>query len=100
MRVATLLKQASAVAAEYATEDQASDHTAQTNARRPEFNLNVTEDQPTTGQLQTILEYVGDSRIPSFVKGAKTQSEAIKKFKENQENFLRPVVCVSGRGLS
>lgn len=92
-RVATLLKQISATATETATEDQASDHTAQTkNTRQEEFELNITEDPPTSDQLTTILEYVGKAGIPSVIKGAHTENEAMKKFKENAENFQRPVV--------
>ncbi|EOO01688.1 putative duf1687 domain containing protein [Phaeoacremonium minimum UCRPA7] len=92
MRVVTLLKQASATATEHATEDQASDHTAQSDSSRAEFDLNITEDPPTADQLQTILEYVGKPRISSIVKGATTENEALKKFKESAENFQRPVV--------
>ena len=91
MRVASLLKQASATATEHATEDQASDHTSQSEARA-EFDLNITEDPPTSDQLQTILEYVGKSKISSVVKGATSENEALKKFKESAENFQRPVV--------
>jgi hypothetical protein len=96
MRVVTLLKQASVHAAESATEDQASDHRVQTEsaptARRDPFDLNITEDPPTTDQLQTILEYVGTAGIPTIVKGAKTQNEALRKFRESHDNFQRPVV--------
>ncbi|KAI1176443.1 DUF1687-domain-containing protein [Nemania sp. FL0916] len=92
IRAATVLKQASANAAEAATEDQASDHTAQTNTRRPEFELNITEEPPTPDQLQTILEYVGKKNISSIVQGAASENEALKKFKENAESFKRPVV--------
>ena len=96
MRVVTMLKQASAHAAETATEDQASDHTVQTEkaplSRREPFDLNITEDPPTTDQLQTILEYVGASGISAIVKGAGTQAEAMRKFRESHDNFQRPVV--------
>lgn len=94
--MATLLKTASAHAAETATEDQASDHTVQTEhapaSRREPFDLNITEDPPTSDQLQTILEYVGTAGIPAIVKGAKTQNEALRKFRESHDNFQRPVV--------
>jgi len=93
VRVATLLKQISANASESATEDQASDHSAQSNPPRDEFELNITEDAPTPDQLQTILEYVGGTSISSIVKGATSPADALKKFKQNQENFQRPVVC-------
>ncbi|KAI0838159.1 DUF1687-domain-containing protein [Hypoxylon sp. FL0890] len=93
-RVANFLKQVSANASETATEDQASDHSHQTNPTRSrqEFELDITEDPPTAGQLKTILEYVGKNRISSIVKGATTENEAMKKFMENTGNFRRPVV--------
>lgn len=90
--MATLLKQVSAHASAHATEDQASDHSAQTTPRQQEFELNIVEDPPTQAQLQTILEYVGAGGISSIVKGAKTQDEAFKKFRESVDNFQRPVV--------
>ncbi|KAI0120676.1 thioredoxin-like protein [Xylariales sp. AK1849] len=92
IRVTTLLKQVSANASEPATEDQASDHSHQTHARREEFDLDVTEEAPTTDQLQSILEYVGTSKIGSVIAGAKTDSEAMKKFRESSDAFKRPVV--------
>lgn len=92
MRVANLLKQASANATEHATEDQASDHSAQTAPHRAEFELNITEDPPTPDQLQTILQYVGKPAISSVVKGASSESEALKIFKQSAEAFQRPVV--------
>lgn len=80
-----------------ATEDQASDHTAQTSpARREEFQLDITEEPPTSDQLQTILGYVGHKGIPSIVEGAINESEALKKFKANPDNFKRPVVSLPG----
>lgn len=92
VRVATLLKQASANATEHATEDQASDHSAQTAPHRAEFELNITEDPPTPDQLQTILEYVGKPAISTVVKGASNETEALKIFKQSAEAFQRPVV--------
>ncbi|TEA20229.1 putative redox protein fmp46 [Colletotrichum sidae] len=94
VRAATLLKQVSANGTAGATEDQASDHSAQTspNKSRAEFELNITEDKPTADQVKTILEYVGKSRIPSIVKGASTEEEALKKFQQNVDNFQRPVI--------
>lgn len=81
-RLVTLLKQTSAAASEG------------TNASRPEFKLEVTEQAPTADQVQTILDYVGTKRISDVVKGAATADEAMKKFKESAENFQRPVVCL------
>ncbi|KAL1870271.1 hypothetical protein VTK73DRAFT_2720 [Phialemonium thermophilum] len=92
MRVAALLKQVSANASETATEDQASDHSGQTNLSRSDFDLEITEDPPTSDQLRTIIDYVGKQGIQSVVKGAKTENEALRKLKENSENFIRPVV--------
>ncbi|ROW10478.1 hypothetical protein VMCG_01863 [Cytospora schulzeri] len=91
VRVAAALKQASANATEHATEDQASDHSAQTTPDRAEFDLNVTEDPPTPDQLQTILTYVGSSGISSVVQGASSESEAMKLFKKSADNFQRPL---------
>jgi hypothetical protein len=100
MRAATVLKQASANAAESATEDQASDHSHQTNPRRPEFELDITEEAPTTSQLQTILNYAGKQNIGSIIKGATSDDDAFRKFKESTENFKRPVVCLPWLDLS
>jgi arsenate reductase-like glutaredoxin family protein len=90
--VYSLLKQASAIASEHATEDQASDHSHQTLARREEFELNITEDPPTAEQLKSILEYIGTQRASTIVRGAKNKADAMKKLKENGENFQKPVV--------
>jgi hypothetical protein len=95
VRVANLLKQVSANASSGATLDQASDHSAQTAPIREEFELNITEDLPTDDQVKTILEYVGTSGIPKVINGANTEKDALRKFKESRENFIRPVVCES-----
>lgn len=92
VRVANLLKAVSANATAGATEDQASDHTAQTKGHREQFELNITEDPPTPDQVQTILGYVGKAGIPRIIKGARDEKDALKKFQENKENLLRPVV--------
>lgn len=99
-RVANLLKQASATSTAGATEDQASDHSAQTTpTRRDQFELNITEDPPTTDQVSTILGYVGASGLGSIIKGASDEQDALKKFKQSKDNFVRPVVCVSSSHL-
>jgi Protein of unknown function (DUF1687) len=90
-RIATLLKQASAQSQEHATEDQASDHSAQHSQRDP-FELDITEAPPTSDQLKSIFEYVGSSKAAQLVKGASSPSEALKKLKEDSDSFLRPVV--------
>lgn len=96
VRLAAALRQASAVASETSTADQASDHSAQTKeaTSRPEFQLEVTETPPTTDQLRTILGYVGGDRISTLVKGATDEQEALRKYAENVENLQRPVVCL------
>jgi hypothetical protein len=92
MRVAALLNQTSANASEPATEDQASDHSAQTSSpQQTEFQLEITEDPPTPDQLKTILEYVGNSSIPFIVKGANTENEAFRKLKESIDNDTMPL---------
>ncbi|KAL8657243.1 MAG: hypothetical protein Q9226_002119 [Calogaya cf. arnoldii] len=94
IRAQTLLKQVSAHASESATEDQATDHTAQNKFERTEFELNVTEDPPTSDQLRTILEYVGTGmgRVGQIVKGATGESDALTKLKEDPDSFQRPVI--------
>ena len=92
MRVYNLLKQASAMATEHATEDQASDHSHQTKANRQPFELNVTEDPPTPDQLKSILEYIGAQKAGTIIKGAKDEADAMRKLKENADNFQRPIV--------
>ncbi|KAK1750241.1 thioredoxin-like protein [Echria macrotheca] len=93
VRVANLLRQVSAAASESATEDQASNHAAQTNmSRRDPFELNITEDLPTSHQLTTILDYVGKDGISSVVKGANNQNEAVTMFKKNPDSLNRPLV--------
>jgi hypothetical protein len=100
-----VLKQASAAASETATEDQASDHSSHAKQQRGEFKLEVSTDVPTTDQLRNILDYIsplsgvgGQGEKASYgvaelVKGAKDAEDALKRFKENPERFVRPVVC-------
>ncbi|KAI9786417.1 MAG: hypothetical protein M1839_006877 [Geoglossum umbratile] len=85
VRVLNLLKQGSTNASEAATKDQ----TAQ--KVRPEFELHVTEDPPTSDQLRSILEYVGAKRVGEIVRGARNESDAMKKLKEDSENLQRPL---------
>ncbi|KAI4249953.1 MAG: hypothetical protein LQ352_005471 [Teloschistes flavicans] len=94
IRAHTLLKQISAHASETATEDQAADHTAQNKLQRTEFELNVTEDPPTSDQLRTILEYLGSGggRAGQIVEGATDESDALKKLKEDPSRFKQPVI--------
>ncbi|MCJ1260415.1 hypothetical protein MMC22_000276 [Lobaria immixta] len=91
IRVLTLLKQASAHASETATEDQASDHSHQNKMQRTEFELNVTEDPPTSDQLRTILEYVGGTRAKDVVDGARNEGDAIRTLSQDPSKFKAPV---------
>ncbi|PSS21926.1 hypothetical protein M430DRAFT_136655 [Amorphotheca resinae ATCC 22711] len=91
LRVHALLKQASANATEYATQDQASDHSAQTSPKRQEFELDVTEELPTPDQLNSILDYVGAQKAGTVVAGAKDKEDAIKKMRINKDSFQRPL---------
>ena len=92
MRALAVLKQVSATASETATEDQASDHSHQNELQRSEFELNVTEDPPTSDQLRSILEYVGDRRAKDIVSGSRSTSDAIRILKEDSSRFKPPVV--------
>lgn len=91
-RALALLKQASATASATATEDQAGDHTKHNQAQRDEFELDVVERAPTSDQLRSILEYVGAKRAGDVIQGAKDESDAVKRFKENSDSFQTPVV--------
>ncbi|KAI4196757.1 MAG: hypothetical protein LQ348_002252 [Seirophora lacunosa] len=94
IRAHTLLKQISAHASENATEDQATDHTSQNKLQRTEFELNVTEDPPTSDQLRTILEYAGSGagKAGQIVQGAADEADALKKLEEDPNRFQRPVI--------
>ncbi|KIW71505.1 hypothetical protein PV04_03662 [Phialophora macrospora] len=93
IRAQTLLKQASAQASQSATEDQASDHTHQnqTVTRTDPFELEVTEAAPTPDQLRSIFEYVGSGKAGELVQGAASESDALRKVKEDGGLFIRPV---------
>lgn len=91
-RVLTLLKQASAQASETATEDQALNHSHQNKIQRSEFELNITEEPPTSDQLRSILEYVGGSRAKDLVVGARNEADAIKTLAQDPSKFRAPVV--------
>ena len=94
-RVLTLLKRAAAEASTTATEDQASDHSKQNRIQREQFELNITEDPPTSDQLRTILEYVGAKKAKDIVEGARDQQDALKRLKEDGGRFIAPVVSLS-----
>ncbi|KAF7715355.1 Uncharacterized protein PECH_001560 [Penicillium ucsense] len=115
-RVLNILKQASITASETATEDQASDHSAHAAQQRGDFELEVTTAPPTTDQLRSILDYIspvgaagpgsgGKGKasygVGELIKGARDAEDAIKKFKEDQGAFVRPVTVdwVNGRAV-
>lgn len=92
-------------ASETATEDQASDYSSHTKQQRSrQFELEVTSEPPTSDQLRNIIDYVspvsgvggqGEKavyEISELVKGAKDAEDALKKFKEDQGSFVRPIV--------
>ncbi|MCJ1228806.1 hypothetical protein MMC12_005469 [Toensbergia leucococca] len=91
IRVLTILKQASAHASETATEDQASDHSHQNKMQRTEFELNVTEDPPTSDQLRSILEYVGGRKAKELVEGSKDERDAMRRLAQDGSKFMAPV---------
>lgn len=108
-RVLNILKQASIAASETATEDQASDTTAHAQQQRGEFELEVTTAAPTVDQLRNILDYISPVTVSGagagaqekvsygvgeIVKGARDAEDAVKRFKEDQGRFVRPVVCL------
>jgi len=92
IKVQALLKQAAATAGSHATEDQASDHSHQTpHPLRQEFDLDITEEPPTTDQVKSILEFVGAQKASTIIKGAKDEADALKKLRADAESFQRPV---------
>lgn len=90
-----MLKQAHATAVSHSTEDQASSHAAQEKAERHEFELDVTEQAPTSDQMKNILEYLGGPTAGAagkIVRGARDERDAVRRVGEDGESFLRPVV--------
>ncbi|KAK1781027.1 hypothetical protein QBC45DRAFT_406455 [Copromyces sp. CBS 386.78] len=83
IRIATLLKQAAGSGAAVAQNAPAD---------KFDFELNITEEAPTTEQLKTILDYVGKAGISSIISDAQDETEALKKFKDNTDNLKRPIV--------
>nr|POE79504.1 putative redox protein fmp46, mitochondrial [Quercus suber] len=92
MRAHTILKQAAAQASAHATEDQASDHAKQSKLERAEFTLEVTEEPPTSGQLSSILEYLGSGKAGTVVSEANDTNNALEMFKSSPAKFQRPVI--------
>ncbi|KAI2465432.1 DUF1687-domain-containing protein [Annulohypoxylon bovei var. microspora] len=92
-QIAKLLKEisASGTAAANATDTPTNDQTQPKRLNRV-FELDITETPPTTDQLQTILDYVGQDQISKVIKGATTKKEAIEKYTQNAASFVTPVV--------
>ncbi|KAJ6169036.1 hypothetical protein N7497_001879 [Penicillium chrysogenum] len=102
-RTLNILKQASTTASETATEDQASDHSRHSKQQRGEFEL----------ELRNILDYISPVSgvggpgekvtygVAELVKGARDAEDALKKFKEDNTNFVRPITVdwVNGRAV-
>ncbi|KAI1617772.1 thioredoxin-like protein [Exophiala viscosa] len=98
-RVHNLLKQASAQAAQTATEDQASDHSHQNaTVTRDPFELEINEGAPTPDQLKSIFQYLGGGVAGELVKGAASESDALRKVQSDGNAFIRPVVVDWARG--
>ena len=95
VRALTLLKQATGTAQSTATEDQASSHDTHSKAQRTDFELEVTQEAPTGDQFQNMLEYIGKHNVSKLIQGARDEGDALKRLRENAENFQRPVVCPS-----
>ncbi|KAI9891906.1 MAG: hypothetical protein M1814_002291 [Vezdaea aestivalis] len=99
-RVLTLLKQVNATAVAGATEDQASDHSKQLKAQEDQvdFKLDITEEPPTSDQVQAIFEYLG-ADASKVVKGASTVDDAKSIMKKNADAFQRPLILAMLRDL-
>jgi hypothetical protein len=95
-RILTLLRQTSATANTTATEDQASDHDAHSNAQivHAPFDLDVVEGPPTDDQLRNIIQYVGERNADSVVPGAEGAADAARRLRKDMNAFRRPLVSV------
>lgn len=56
------------------------------------MEADVQESAPTADQLTSILEYIGPSKAASIIKDATGSSDALRKFKESESLFQRPIV--------
>jgi hypothetical protein len=54
--------------------------------------VDVQEKPPTSDQLSSILEYLGPSKAGMAVKDATGASDALKKFKQSENSFQRPLI--------
>ncbi|EGP92432.1 unnamed protein product [Zymoseptoria tritici ST99CH_1A5] len=90
-RVFTLLKQTHATAASTATQDQASDHSTQSKLGRTDFELEIQEEPPTEDQVNSILEFLGPSSAGTVIRDATGTTDAMRKFRQDQSAFQRPI---------
>ena len=71
---------------------KASDPGQKVNIKRTEWDLEVTENGPTSDQLRSILEYVGARRAGGIMKGAKDEADAMRRLKARPGDFVWPLV--------
>lgn len=62
-----------------------------------EFSTEVEENAPTADQLQSILEYAGESKAGSVVEGATSVSDALKKVRQGSQ-ISRPLLVDWNKG--
>lgn len=91
-RILNILKQANAAARTHATEDQASSHHSHNDAQKTDFDLDVAEGVPTSDQLRSILDYVGETNINKVIEGASDAADAQRRLRANANSFQRPLV--------
>jgi Protein of unknown function (DUF1687) len=70
----------------------------------------VTEESPTSDQLRSILEYVGEKNASKVVEGASDEADAQRRFRMDVNALKRPLVsylptrlsrnCETGRRLA
>lgn len=95
-RILNLLKQHQATSTATATKSQASNHSLHDQEERTgNFELDVSEANPTSDQLRSILDFVGDQNVGKLIPGEKDKRMAIEKVTKDAESFQRPVVCYS-----
>jgi hypothetical protein len=101
IRVHNLLKRISAKASDFETPTEYAPSTISASASeiprpREPFELNVSVDDPTPSQVETMLDYAaaaGPRSAPyHIIQGAKTREEALKLFKQDPGKFVRPTV--------
>jgi len=97
-RVLTLLKQANATSTTTATEDQASSHHSHSSAQMDEFELEVTEQAPTSDQLRSILEFVGDGSEGKVIEGAVDAADAQRRLRQSLDALKRPLTVAWNDG--